>query len=347
MAHRTLWEAIDSDRSRWWYYPAFISLSLILIGGIVWLIVWSGGRARSFEILAKALVLVVPGIMLPLLRRKATRSALQRYGAVNMPPEMFPDTRSALHDVSLMVGMPSPPDLHLLCVDSLNALVTHERGRLKVAVTEMFTRLPREEQRAGFAMLFGRGTIDVDAILLGSKCGAPSDKNGFLGEVDLSDPSVRMRVLDGWTAVAAAGDRQALLRLHEPAPLLILLKRLVSGSCRLDGLPVMASFGCLAWPYEDGECPEALRLGRLTEVVPAAERDVAVPKPLVERVKGLADAAAPAVAVASVATGGARRPVPNPVHRGPRISRTCPKCRANNAPTNKRCIACGASMPTT
>jgi hypothetical protein len=154
--------------------------------------------------------------------------------------------------------------------------------------------------------------------------------------------------------------------------MLTLLERLASSPAGLPLHSLDAGYGCLAWPFGHGalhdktddlpikarmaiesflaesggavDSPEAARLHRLREVLPAAEWEVAEPAPVSSSGNRLA---APVDTVfAPVAAGSAAQASVSNMP-GARIARSCPFCGANNISTNHACIACGKVLTAT
>ena len=327
-------------------------LGCVLLGASIWLFVWSGFRGDGVRLIGRSIGLLLPVAAFPILRKRAVRSAMHDLGAIRAPSGSLRDTRTALSDFSVARGR-AVPDLWVFTSESINAIAYREKGAERIAVTSTFAMLPVNEQRAGIGMLLSRDMVNLDSIVVGSKYGIPCTPS------DLTDPAIRAKVTATWSEVAAAADRQALMLLREPAPMLTLLKRLASATTFLPLRSLDAGYGCLAWPFipaaetgADSELPlkarvalaaimparpgaivspELVRYARLQDVLPAAERVVADPEPLVSR---------PLFESAVSATGPSARPEP-----GPRVARWCPSCGASNVATNHACIACGKTLP--
>ncbi|MDZ4168154.1 MAG: zinc ribbon domain-containing protein [Coriobacteriia bacterium] len=310
MKHRTLWAAIDTDRSKWWYYGAAIALGLVLVGLSALLWASTGFAPRGLRLPLDLLLLLLPAITLPFLRKRASREAVTTLGAVALPAEMLPVTTQALHDVLTATGrMGLQNDLAVFNSDSLNAISFEEGPRTVLAVSSAFTALPIDEQRAGLALLVCRERVHIDSIVIGSKHGVPTDNEGnFLTVSDLDDPGIRRKVESSWLEAIAASDREALLAMHEPSAMLTLMKRLAMHDTRLGLASVEAAYGCLAWPFDSalgltgeddlppaaraalaevlassgapGAHPQYARIAHMRSVLPAAEREVPEPPPL-------------------------------------------------------------------
>lgn len=98
--------------------------------------------------------------------RRSERSILAQLQAVRVPVGELPETKSALHDMSLAVGMRYPPPLYVLDSCALNAFVvgrTPERAAVGVT-TGLLKVLTPDEQRAVFANLLTR-LADGDVLI--------------------------------------------------------------------------------------------------------------------------------------------------------------------------------------
>lgn len=308
MKHRTLWSAVDVDRSRWWQYAAYIVLCLVLIGGAFWLWSVTGYSGRGFRVVIQAAAVLVPIVVFPLVRAKKAKAAIQRFGAIVAPQGTIMETKRALADVSLSRGQ-KPPPLYLFHSPAINAISYKEKGVERLAVSSAFAELPMVEQRAGIAMLLGRNIANLDSIVLAAGGGIPTDKDGNTCKVsDLADPKIRDKAMRSWLEAAVAGDHQGLLLTKDPKAMLTLLKRLSFADTYLFMDSIEVGYCCLAWPFGgDGKAdtddtlppkarealaeflsrggssaayPELARLARLKEVLPAAEREVPEPVPV-------------------------------------------------------------------
>ena len=247
MAQHTLWAAIDRDRRRWIRAGAIVFFLLVLLGVALWFL-FVARTARAIELVIRVIVPLFAILTFPLVKTARELRVGQSIGAVPVATGMLLDTKSALHDVVLAAGLSKPPVLLMYFEDSLNAFVTRSRGALHIAVSSAFAELPRDEQRAGIAMLVGRSQVDCTS---------------FAAEHQLSEsmredpvPPDRDPVLfSAWLDAAVAGDREGLKILGEPVPMIKLLERLSITSTLVPGFAFSdghdAVFGFLAWPYVD------------------------------------------------------------------------------------------------
>ncbi len=251
LAGRTLWSAIDSDRRRWLRASALVTVLLVGLAFSVWLAAVTHVRG-SF--IAQFLVPLIAIVTFPLVRMVREMRAKQALGAVPLASGMAPVTRSAVHDIFLVAGLEAHPAISMWISDSINAFITRERGKLAIAVSSAFTQLPRDEQRAGIAMLVGRSEVDVNAF-------AADYRLAESGREDPVPPGEDVALFSAWLDAAVAGDRQGLKILAEPVPMIELLERM---SITATSVPELyfpggddASFGFLAWPYSDSGKPLA------------------------------------------------------------------------------------------
>lgn len=366
---RVLWEALDITRAKWWYFALYIVLAVILIVAVTWLWTLTDFDSRMAKSITRLVAGVVPVVVFPLLRRRSVRGASESLGVVTIPEDVFPDTYSALHDMMLASGR-SGIQLQLFTSSALNALLRTDTGATRVAVSTAFACLPIDEQRAAFAMLLARARVPIDSLLVGgSRNGMPIAPDGSVIDRErlLKEPSLRTRVAVGFAEVASAADREALLVLKDPAPMLTLLARLAMADRVLPGVEVPAVHACLAWPFGEDDPktarlapadrlrfaeavgslgpgagdPESVRLHRLKQVVPVAETAVKPPAPLADTPRR----SSPVAADARRAVAAARAEDLRAKARGPRVATPCPKCGASNAPMNRSCIACSAPIP--
>ncbi len=89
---------------------------------------------------------------------RSERSLLAKLGARRVAVGELPETKRALHDMAIAVGLPFPPPLYVLETWALNAFVVGKRPeRAAVGVTRgLLAHLTGDEQRAVFANLLTR-----------------------------------------------------------------------------------------------------------------------------------------------------------------------------------------------
>ncbi len=247
MAQRTLWGAIDRDRRRWISAGALVLVLLGMLAYAVWFLV-SSHSIGAWQIVARILVPLGAILMFPLIRTVKELRTKQAIGAVPVATGMLPDTKRALHDVSLAAGLSRPPALLMYFSDSLNAFATRAGGGLSISVSSGFAGLSRAEQRAGLAMLVGRSRVDTSSFAAGHQF------SESLRE-DPVPPDRDPTLFAAWLDAAVAGDREGLQILHEPVPMIELLERLSITPTDVPGFAFAgghdAVFGFLAWPYID------------------------------------------------------------------------------------------------
>jgi hypothetical protein len=247
MVQRTLWGAIDRDRRRWIRAGALVVALLGMLAYAVWIVATSRSVA-AWQIVARVLVPLAAILMFPLVRTARDLRTRQAIGAVPVATGMLPDTKSALHDVSLAAGLTKPPTLLMYFSDAVNAFVTRAGGGLSISVSSGFAGLSRSQQRAGMAMLVGRIMVDTTSFA------AEHQFSESLRE-DPIPPDRDPTLFTAWLDAAVAGDREGLKILGEPVPMIELLELLsitstiVPEFAYADGHD--AVFGFLAWPYVD------------------------------------------------------------------------------------------------
>jgi hypothetical protein len=247
MAQRTLWGAIDRDRRRWIRAGALVVVLLVMLAYAVWIVVTSRSVA-AWQIVGRVLVPLAAILLFPLVRTARDLRTRTAIGAVPVATGMLPDTKSALHDVSLAAGLTRPPTLLMYFADAINAFVTRAGGGLSISVSSGFAALSRSQQRAGLAMLVGRSQVDTLSFA------AEHQFSESLRE-DPIPPDRDPTLFAAWLDAAVAGDREGLKILGEPVPMIELLELLsitstiVPEFAYADGHD--AVFGFLAWPYVD------------------------------------------------------------------------------------------------
>jgi len=357
MPQRTLWGAVDRDRRRWIRAGAIVAVLLVLLGFSLWLVT-AVRSPRAFELVFRVLVPLGAILMFPLFKAAHELRVGQSIGAVPVATGMLPDTKGALHDVSLAAGLATPPALQMYVADSVNAFATRSRRGLSIAVSSAFSELPRAEQRAGIAMLVGRSLVDTTSFAAEHQ----------LAESMREDPVPPDRdpvLFSAWLDTAVAGDREGLRILGEPVPMIELLERLSITPTDVPGFAYAghdAVFGFLAWPYIDtGKVLAEEAAGRGAGLPPRAAAAVAALIAEERTMSGGLGAGASlgslsgaeairalrlrevsgaegAVAGSTTAAASRRREVE-------RIAVRCPSCHAGNAPGNRTCVACGARIP--
>jgi hypothetical protein len=247
MAQRTLWGAIDRDRRRWIRAGALVVALVAVLVFSVWILVVSRS-VRAGELVFRALIPLSAILLFPLYRAARELRTKQAIGAVPVATGMLPDTKSALHDVSLAAGLTRPPALLMYFSDALNAFATRAGGGLSVSVSSGFASLSRAEQRAGLAMLIGRSRVDTNSF-------AAEHQFGESFREDPIPPDRDPVLFAAWLDAAVAGDREGLKILGEPVPMIELLERLSITSTVVPEFAYAgghdAVFGFLAWPYID------------------------------------------------------------------------------------------------
>ncbi|MEI7814947.1 MAG: zinc ribbon domain-containing protein [Coriobacteriia bacterium] len=247
MAQRTLWGAIDADRRRWVRAGALVVALLVVLVFAVWILVFSQSL-RAAEWVFRALIPLSAILLFPLYRTARELRAKQAIGAVPVATGMLPETKSALHDVTLTAGLAKQPVLLMYFSDALNAFATRAGGGLSISVSSAFAELPRAEQRAGLAMLVGRSQIDTTSF-------AAEHQFSESFREDPIPPDRDPVLFAAWLDAAVAGDREGLKILGEPVPMIELLERLSITSTVVPEFAYSnghdAVFGFLAWPYLD------------------------------------------------------------------------------------------------
>lgn len=245
----TLWEAVDRDRSplrrlRVQDLPTALTIAAaitVAILSVAQFTTAAGNLAPLPLLVMFACLTLVAWIWLSLLRprRTATEQAVWLAEPFSAVPS---STAAATHSVSVASGI-AEPDIVRMRATGINAILFEMAGSQKLAVTEQFSELPPDEQAAGITMLVGRGSIgDAPAVL--DRSGEP------LRVWDPIDFELQQAIYDAWTGAASAGDREALLMLKNPVPLVRLLRRLSLTPSVLSPLPELREgFFCLAWPF--------------------------------------------------------------------------------------------------
>ena len=245
----TLWGTIDRDRRRWIRTSLLVLGLFLLLAFSVLLFVFT----KSFRALELGFRVIFPlgaVLLFPIIRTIRSQRVFEVLGAVPAPTGAVKDTKSALYEACLAVGLPKPPALSLYgAEDNVNAFVFSERGKLKVAASLGFTTLPKAEQRAGFALLFGRGRVDLGSF-------AADDVLRQWGREEKIEPARDPAYFRSWLDAAYAGDCEGLHILREPEPVIALLERLGTVQTAAAGLATVAgsgaaAFNFLAWPYAD------------------------------------------------------------------------------------------------
>ncbi len=105
-----------------------------------------------------AVALMAGSIWAAFATTRSDGSVLAQLRAVRVPTGALPETKSALHDMSIAAGLPFPPPLFVLDTCSINAFVVGRKPESAVAgvTTGMLKSLPAAEQRAVFANLMAR-----------------------------------------------------------------------------------------------------------------------------------------------------------------------------------------------
>jgi hypothetical protein len=265
MTDRTLWGAIDRDRRRWIRAGALVIVLLGVLVYAVWIVAVSQNVA-AWQIVVRVLVPLSAILLFPLVRTARDLRTKQAIGAVPVATGMLPDTKSALHDVTLAAGLGKPPALLMYFSDSLNAFVTRAGGTLSISVSSGFATLSRAEQRAGLAMLVGRSRVDTTSF-------AAEHQFSESFREDPIPPDRDPTLFAAWLGAAVAGDREGLKILSEPASMIELLERRSITSTVVPEFAYAgghdAVFGFLAWPYMDSAKVLAEELGAHGAGMPA------------------------------------------------------------------------------
>jgi heat shock protein HtpX len=172
-----LWDRIDRNRGKLTFFiflfvAAWILAAEVIIVLPVSLVIGYAGLGRSGAhglvawtrlfwswmaigggiALAAAIVWVIHAL------RRSDRQLLARLHASRVPVGELPETKGALHDMSLAVGLRYPPPLYVLDTTAVNAFVLGRRPEsLAIGVTRgMVSLLTVDEQRAVFANLLAR-----------------------------------------------------------------------------------------------------------------------------------------------------------------------------------------------
>ena len=247
MRQRTLWSAIDADRRRWIRASALVVVLVVALGISVWIVV-AARSGRAIELVVRLLVPLTAILAFPVIKLAREARTKQAIGAVPVATGMLPVTKGALNDVKLAAGLPKIPALLMYFSDAANAFVTTAGGGLSISVSSAYTELPRAEQRAGFAMLVGRSTIDTASF-------AAEHQVADSFREDPVRPDRDPVLFAAWLDAAIAGDREGLKILNEPVPMIELLERLSVASTVVPEFAYSddhdAVFGFLAWPYVD------------------------------------------------------------------------------------------------
>jgi hypothetical protein len=213
----------------------------------VWIVAVSRSVA-AWQIVVRVLVPLSAILLFPLVRTARDLRIKQAIGAIPVATGMLPDTKSALHDVTLAAGLGKPPALLMYFSESLNAFVTRAGGGLSISVSSGFATLSRSEQRAGLAMLVGRSRVDTNSF-------AAEHQFSESFREDPIPPDRDPTLFSAWLDAAVAGDREGLKILSEPASMIELLERLSITSTVVPEFAYAgghdAVFGFLAWPYVD------------------------------------------------------------------------------------------------
>lgn len=338
MARRTLWEVIDIDRRRWVRPAVYVTLAVAALVFAVWAVfhrVEVPGR-----LVGKAAGVIVALMVFPAAKKAAERGALRTLKPVPADPARYAETFSALNDVTIASG--TEPGVKLLTAESsaVNAFVTDAEGGLEIVVTSAFSRIPPDEQEAGFALLFGRRRVEIEAFAADCET---SDSDGAAAQAKL---------LSAWTAAAIAGDREGLLILKDPRPAVALMERLSETNSvmpQASGVRRQGMYGFLAWPRalpsRKTPSPEKQRLDKLLEVTGAEGWGAAQQAQKRLSAAALAAATSPEPPASPVVATPAMPPAVAAGAAAPRAYRTCPACGADNAPGNSACIVCGSPLP--
>lgn len=259
---RGLWAAIDRDRfsrPRTW----LLLLGVVLLA----VLVWKGG-------LALALMFGLVGLpLLFFIDRHYARQRNQQQGLAAISDTdgtVIPKTIDALHSMALAAGVQTP-ELLYFGSDGVNAHVATVGGRVKICVSLPFSRLPRDEQEAGLALLIARHRVgDTGRGMQGLR-------------QELAGESLERSTLATWLEQTQEADSEGLLILKDPLPIMRLLARLQNADTAVRGVSVLdqSVFGYLAWPCalphprQNGESdslgnPETARLRAIQHSVAVA-----------------------------------------------------------------------------
>lgn len=238
-----LWRRIDLDRLlslKWWLA---VLVGVYLVTGMLKNALTAGFTIGLLIRVAQdaALMLGVIAVIYIVLPKPRRRPA----AAVSLGDEdrLLEGTRTTLNSVALAAGGRMP---ELLFIDSPgpNAYIGDARRStfdtdptVQISVTRGFLALPVDEQEAGFALLYGRRRVEA---------------RGHWEQPVFRLPGERPNPMAAstWIDVAERGDREGLLILKDPQPVLRLLARLARVDTSVKGFDFTDApvFGYLAWP---------------------------------------------------------------------------------------------------
>ena len=246
---RTLWESIDADHGVRILALVGMMLFVLLIASLVlrypFFDIPGGGAASASMFLLLILLVVVVGRVSS---RPGRNQPVDEPHGVESPPE---PTMRALGSLAVAMGRESL-NVSVFDSDAINGYVAASDKVLLFTVSRGLTLLPQSEQEAAFALMAGRTQVDPNRLEL-ARAG-PGFFEALGGVYDAAGAGAG-GILP-WLDAAEAGDRQGLLILKDPDPILRLLKRLAhSDSVVLPGTQsdrVLSKY--LAWP-----CPASPR----------------------------------------------------------------------------------------
>lgn len=226
---RGLWAAIDRDRlsrPRTWLLPLGVVFLAVLV--------WKGGLvlALLFGLLGLPLLFVISRHYV------SQRNQQQMLASISdTDGSVIPRTIDALHSMALAAGVPVP-ELLYFGSDGVNAHVATVSDHVRICVSIPFSRLPLDEQEAGLALLIARHRVGDTG-------------RGTQGlRQELAGESPERCTLATWLEQTQEADREGLLILKDPLPLMRLLARLQNSDTIVRGVSFLdqSVFGYLAWP---------------------------------------------------------------------------------------------------
>lgn len=175
-----LWDRIDRNRVKMAFFIAAFIAALALSAEILVVLplavvafALSRGSlavAGSVAVMGVPLSFAIAVVWVSWALSTGERHILARLGAERVPTGELPETKRALHDMSLAAGFTYPPPLYVLDDPALNAFALGGKPeRTAIGVTSgLLKSLSVDEQRAVFANLFARlrdGDVRVATVV--------------------------------------------------------------------------------------------------------------------------------------------------------------------------------------
>ncbi|HSK47488.1 MAG TPA: hypothetical protein VLA05_05720, partial [Coriobacteriia bacterium] len=222
---RTLWDALDEDQWRklrvaW----AVVGVMLAFVIGAIGLV----RGTRTLGTLAEVSIALACIGIFPLLRRSAERKLPEELGARRVSSESFPKSFSEAASASLAGGAAKAPAFSVIEHGNVNGFVKGSLSAPHFLVTTAFLHLPLAEQRAGFALLLGRLKADPMVFIAAQEMRQADRPTGGDYAGSLTQDQAALSPEELWTEIAAAADREGLMILKEPEPIIALLERLAA-----------------------------------------------------------------------------------------------------------------------